>query len=58
MRIASNFIFEIANIINEQNSIVAPEQRKNFYSILSDELCEEQAFPYFLPRGKFHYNGP
>ena len=27
-------------------------------SFLSNEFCEEQAFPYFLPKGKFGYNAP
>ena len=43
---------------NDENVIIAPGQRKNPDSILSDEFCEEQAFPYSLPKGKFGYKAP
>ena len=29
---------------------------KKLVSILSDEFCEEQVFPYLRPKGKFVYN--
>ena len=32
--------------------------RKKSVSNLSDELCEEQAFPYLLSKGKFGYKAP
>ena len=60
-RTASNettLISEIPNIINEENITIAPGQRKKPVSILSDEFCEEQAFPYLLPTGKFGNNAP
>ena len=31
---------------------------KKTVSILNDEFCEEQAFPYLLPKGKFGYKAP
>ena len=31
-------------------------KKSNFNFI--DELCEEQAFPYLLPQGKFGYSAP
>ena len=31
---------------------------KKIVSVLSDELCEEQAFSYSLPKGKFGYKAP
>ena len=60
-RTASNettLISEIPNIINEEKITIAPGQRKKPVSILSDEFCEEQAFPYLLPTGKFGSNAP
>ena len=48
-RTASNeitLVSEIPNIINNKNNIIAPGQRKTPVSILSDEFCEEQAFPF------------
>ena len=60
-RTASNeitLVSEIPNIINNKNNTIAPGQRKTPVSILSDEFCEEQAFPYLLPKGKFGYNTP
>ena len=59
-RIASNerfLVFQIQNIINDENVIIAPGQGKKV-SVLSDEFCEEQAFPYLLPKGKFGYDAP
>ena len=59
-RIASNerfLVFQIQNIINDENVIIAPGHGKKV-SILSDEFCEEQAFPYLLPKGKFGYDAP
>ena len=48
LRTASNettLASKIRNIINEENVIIAPGQGKKPISILSDEFCEEQAFP-------------
>ena len=49
---------EIPNIINEENLIIAPGQGKRPVSILGDEFCEEQTFPYFIFNGKFGYSVP
>ena len=51
-------VSQIPNIINDENVIIAPGQGKNPVSILSDQFCEEQAFPYLLPKGKFGYKAP
>ena len=45
-------VSEIPFIINDENVIIASEQRKKPVSILSDEFCEEQAFFYLAPKGK------
>ena len=34
---------------------IASWQEKKTVSILYDEFCEEQSFPYLLPKGKFGY---
>ena len=47
------FVSEIPYIINVKNVIIAPGQGNKPVSILSDEFCEELAFPYLLPKGKF-----
>ena len=60
-RTASNettLVSEIPNIINEENVTFAPGQGENPVSIFSEEFCEEQAFPYFLPKGKFGCKDP
>ena len=44
-------VSEIPSIINDKNVIIAPGQEKKPVSILNDEFCEEQAFPYLLPKG-------
>ena len=31
---------------------------KKTVSILDDKFCEDQAFPYLLPKGKFGYKAP
>ena len=49
-------ISEIPNIIIEENFIIAPGQEKTPVSILGDEFCEEQAFPYLLHKSKFGYS--
>ena len=40
----TTLVSEISNIINEENVIIAPGQRRKPVSILHDEFCEEQAF--------------
>ena len=49
-------VSEIPNIIDEENVIIAPGQGKTPVLILSDKFCEEQTFPYLLPKGKFSVN--
>ena len=44
-------VSEIPSIINDENVIIAKEEKKKPVSILNDE----QAFPYFLSKGKFGY---
>ena len=39
------------NIISESNVIIALGQGKDLVSILSNDLCEEQALPYLIPKG-------
>ena len=51
-------VSEIPYIINVENVITAPDQGNKPVSILSDEFCEEQAFPYLLLIGKFGYKAP
>ena len=41
----TTLVSEILNIINEENVIIALGQGKLPVLILSDKLCEEQAFP-------------
>ena len=49
----TTLVSDIPNIVNNENIIIAPFQGK-----MSDEFCEEQAFRYLLPLGKFAYNAP
>ena len=58
-RIASNetaLVSEVPALIDDENIIIAPGQGKTPLSLLNDEFCEELAFPYLLPNGKFGYN--
>ena len=60
-RTASNkttLVSGIPNIINDENVIVSPRQGKKLISILSNEFCKEQPFPYLLSKGKFSYSSP
>ena len=54
----TTLVSEIPIIINEENVIIAPGQRKTPVLILKDEFYEEPAFPDLLPKGKFGYNVP
>ena len=45
-------VSEISNIINDENVIIAPGQRKSPVSILS------VALPYLLTKAKFGYKAP
>ena len=51
-------VSEIPYIINDENVTIAPGQRKKPVSILSNEFCEEHAFPDLLPKSKFDYKAP
>ena len=54
----TTLVSEIANTINKRNVLIATRQGKTPVSVLSDEFCEEQAFPYLLPKVNFCYNTP
>ena len=49
-------VSQITNITDEETVTIAPRQRKIVFSILTDEFCEKQAFPYLPPKCKcgFH----
>ena len=51
----TTLISEIPSIIGEDNIAIAPGQGKTPLSILHDDYCEELAFPYLFPTGKFGY---
>ena len=58
MRVASNetlLISHIPCVQDEENVTIAPGEGQKQLSILSDEYCEELAFPYLLPRGRFGF---
>ena len=58
MRVASNetlLISHIPCVQDEENVTIAPGEGQKPLSILSDEYCEELAFPYLLPRGRFGF---
>ena len=60
-RTASNkttLVFQIPNVINEENIIIAPGQGKTPVSILNDEFCEGHSYFHLLLKGKFGYNAP
>ena len=46
---------EIPRIIEDDNVIMAPGQIKTPVSVLNDDHCDELAFPYLFPTGKFGY---
>ena len=48
----------VPDIIDEKIVMTKPKQRKKTVSILNYEFCQEQVFPYLLPRGKFGYKAP
>ena len=54
----TTLVSEIPNIINDENALTKTGQGKERLSILSNEFCENQAFPYLLCKGKFGYNAP
>ena len=56
-RTSSNEMCLIPNIFSEQENLlnIAPGQNKSPTSFFNDDFCEEQAFPYLLPRGKYGY---
>ena len=54
----TTLVSAIPNIVSNQNIIIAPGQGKTPVSVLSDEFCEEQAFPYLLPTDRFAYSAP
>ena len=51
----TTLVLEIPRIIEDDNVIMAPDQAKTPVSVLNDAHCEELAYPYLFPRGKFGY---
>ena len=45
----------IPNVLSSEEVNIAPGEGKQPTSVLNDECCEELAFPYLFPRGKFGY---
>ena len=59
MRVGSNetlLISHIPCVQDEENFTIAPGEGQKPLSILSDKYCEELAFPYMLPRGRFGFS--
>ena len=54
----ATFFSMISNVINEEDVVIAPRQKKKLVSILGDEFREVQAFRYLLGKSKFDYNAP
>ena len=53
----STLVLEYRNIFNKEKVLLHQGKEKHI-SILSDEFCEEDAFPYLLPTSNFGYNAP
>ena len=51
----TTLIPEIPRIMEDDNVVMAPDQGKISVSVLNDDRCEELAFPYLFPIGKFGY---
>ena len=47
----TSLISEVPHLVNENKIILAPGQNKAPLSILSDDHCEEVAFPHLFPNG-------
>ena len=45
----------ITNVLSSEEVNIAPGEGKQPTSMLNDEFCEELAFQYLFPRGKFGY---
>ena len=45
----------IPNVLETEEIHIAPGEEKQPKSRLNDEFCEELAFPYLFPKGKFGY---
>ena len=45
----------ITNVLSSEEVNIAPAEGKQPTSMLNDEFCEELAFRYLFPRGKFGY---
>ena len=59
LRVGSNESMLVSNIpyaIDEEYITIAPGEGKKPLSMLSDKNCEELAFPYLLPKGRFGFN--
>ena len=51
----ASLISEVLHLVDENKIILAPGQNETPLSILSDDHCEELAFPHLFPGGKFGY---
>ena len=59
LRVGSTETMLISTIpysVEEENVIIAPGENKKPISLLLGQYCEEFAFPYLLPKGRFGYN--
>ena len=59
MRVGSSETILVSNIphtIRDETVTIAPGEGKKPLSILMDKQCEELAFPYLFPHGKFGFN--
>ena len=45
----------IPNVLKKEEIHIAPREGKQPKSILNDKFCQERAFPYLFPMGKFGY---
>jgi len=56
-RVNSGEMCVVPNIYNEGQNLldIAPGENKTPESFFNDDFCEEQAFPYLFPKGRFGY---
>ena len=51
----ASLISEVLHLVDENKIILAPGQNETPLSILSDDHCEELAFPHLFPGSKYEY---
>ena len=56
-RVNSDEMCVVPNIYNDDSNTleIAPGENKSPLSFFNDDFCEEQAFPFLFPKGKFGY---